>query len=1138
MSRQAEPGLHAVPAYRIWLLAWVYTVFVVYGSLVPLDFHARPWDEAISRFRDIPFLDLGVGSRADWMANLILYLPLGFLWMGALSGRAGPAARRIVGAVATVVLVVVLATIVEFAQLFFPPRTVSLNDLYAEWLGGALGLALWPLTGHSLGGLWHRFAAGGAHAVRAALVGYALLYLFLSLFPYDFLVSAAEWRAHLDSGKVGWLFAGGCGAGCAVKLLPEMLAVVPFGLLLAGRHRPIALSAAAAAGLALGLTIEALQLSLGSGISQGASVVSRTVGVVLGALLPRWAAGWDSRRMRPWVRAALLASLLPYLLTLAWLNGWFGSDWTDGTGAWRRLAETRFVPFYYHYYTSEGVALVSLVFQAGLYAPIGVGVWLWQQGGWQRSAGPAVSGLFGALAAAAIESGKLFALAQHADPTNILIAAAAAWTAHALLASLFSRAAVAPRVAPAADAAAPHEPARPARRALPPHAHRHDATGRAHRSVSSSTAAADAVPPPPERTTAAPLFAAGLALAALASLIGYPLGWLPWLVPLLLALAAVCWRWSGSWVWVVPAALPLLDFSSLSGRLFWNEFDTLLLLVLAAVYARARVRPQISWPGRLPFAVYGASALLALAIGLWPPAPLDLNAFTHYTSTYHALHAAKGLAFALAFLPLVKSEWQHDAPRFTSRLTVGMVLGLAGELAYVLWERATFSGLWNVDTDYRITGSFTGMHIGGASIEAYLVLAAPFVWLWAWQRKRAWAVAGAAVLYAVAAYGVMVTFSRGGQAAFAIATLIALAGYGVLITKTRRHVVAGIVTLGAVVVVAGLVAWPIISGKFSQSRLATIEHDLGTRTDHWQDALAILAQAGNPIVGVGAGTFPAAFYWYSSVPGRPATYAFVREGGNAFLRLGGGESLYFEQLVPVDPGARYRLRIDLRSTAPAATLTIPVCEKALLYSFTCAWGGIKLRPEAGWQRHEIAVSTDGFGPPGSPLQRPVKLSMFNQDAKTLVDVDNVALLDAYGRDLIRNGDFSAGMDRWFFSTDSHLPWHAKNLFVHVLFEQGWIGLTAFLALLATTAATLLRRAARDALAVTLFVGMTAFLVVGLVDSLIDEPRLDFLFFWLLSIALVSGGHTMPARRRRHRRPAPREHESVETTPPVETRTAT
>ncbi|MGB9128907.1 MAG: VanZ family protein [Thiobacillus sp.] len=1076
MSRsQSNPGR------LLWLAALVYTAFVVYGSLVPLEFRAIPWDNAVARFAAIPWLELGVGSRADWVANLILYIPLGYLWLGAMAGRSKQAVVWGVSLFFSGLAIAGIALSIEFAQQFFPPRTVSLNDLFAEFVGGALGMLLWALTGRLLSDIWRRFAQGGPQAVRSALVAYVLAYLFLSLFPYDFLLSVVEWRTHLTADKAGWLFAGSCGLGCGLKLVPEMLAAIPIGLLLVNKPGRFSLAAAAGVGILLGLTIEILQLGIASGISQGASVFSRAAGVVLGAWLPTLFRHWDQQRMRPWVRAGLVAAVVPYAFGLAWLNQWFDAPWVNADAAITRLAEVRFIPFYYHYYTSEAVALVSLLFQFGLYSAIGVGVWLWRQQAWQKPQGAGVPTLWAVVAAAIIETGKLFVPSQHPDPSNLLIAAAAAGGCYAMLNWLFSTSRLAGFSRGAADAAEWHEMPKPDQ--AKPHSS------------------------PPNR-----LVALGLLAAALFSMVGYPLGWAPLL--LLLALAAICWRWPGSWLIVVPAALPLLDLSYLSGRLFWSEFDTLLLLILAAAYARERVVPAMTWPGRIPLAVYAASGCIGLMVGLLPLAPMDLNAFAQYTNTYHALHAVKGLAFALAFLPLIKAEWLQHSGQFAARLALGMTLGLAFELLYVVWERATFSGLWNFETDYRITGSFPGMHIGGASIEAYLVLAAPFVWLWAWPRKRAWAMLAAGGLYALAAYGVMVTFSRGGQAAFVVATLLTLAGFSRLIWKTRKRNIPGILILMVGLVAAGLVAWPVVSGKFSQSRLATIQADIGVRTAHWQEAFDILSQAGNPLWGAGSGTFPAAFYWYSSAPARPAAYALAREGDNEFLRMGGGESLYFEQVVPVEPERIYRLQLDVRASSDSAALTVPLCEKALLYSFTCVWNTQKISSGGGqWQRHEISIQTDRFGPPDSRLQRPVKLSMFNQDKTVLIDVDNVSLLDDAGRNLVHNGDFSEGMQRWFFSTDSHLAWHVKNLFIHVLFEQGWIGLVAFILLLGAAGLTLLRRASHDAMALTLLISLTSFLIVGLVDSLIDEPRLDFLFFWLLAIALISGGKVLPRGRR-------------------------
>jgi glycopeptide antibiotics resistance protein len=1085
-SRQAGPDV----SLTLFWAALGYSLFVIYGSLLPFELNGLSLEDAWTRFRDIPLLKLGVGSRADLVANLILYIPVGFLFMGALVGESRLRIVSVLGAVLTSMIVVGLALAIEFTQQFFPPRTVSLNDLYAEGAGGALGILVWTLAGRRLLSVWRNFAMGGPSALHAILVLYTLAYLFLSLFPYDFLLSAVEWREHLASGKAGWLFAGDCGLVCLAKLLPEMIAAIPFGLLLSGRGRsprpPFA--AIATMGLLLGLGIETLQLTIESGVSQGASVFSRAAGVTIGALLPSLFSRWDAKRMRPLIQAGLLLVLAPYAGLLAWLNHWFAASWLTGQVAFSRLTEVRFIPLYYHYYTAEAVALVSVVFQLALYSPLGAGIWLWRQRTQGRSRGSLIPALFGFGAAGVIEMGKLFITGQHPDPTNILLATCGAGMTHALLRWLFPS----------------------ARSIVSPHVTTHASE---HVDIPQPGSQGVAKTSPIAR-----LSAVGMLVAALLSLLGYPLGWGP--VLLLLALAGVLWKWPGVWLVVVPATMPLLDLSYLSGRLFWSEFDTLLLLSLAIAYARWRKPQTALYPGRLPLAVFTVSALVSTVIGLLPLAPLDLNAFTHYTSPYNALRAAKGLVFALAFWPLIKAEWQANASRASVRLALGMTLGLASELGYVIWERVTYSGLWNFDTDYRITGSFPGMNIGGASIEAYLVLTAPFVWLWAWQRRQAWAMLIAGGLYALAAYGVMVTFSRGGQAAFAIATLLALAGFMRLLWIDRTRVITGSVALMATVMVAGLVAWPIVSGRFSQSRLATIKTDIGTRAAHWRDAFDILGQAGNPALGTGLGAFPAAFYLYSSAPTRPASYAFVREGSNAFLRLGGGESLYFEQVVPVKPDHEYRILMDLRSKTKSATLTIPLCEKALLYSFTCAWNTLKYSSDDDrWVHRVLRVRTGHFGPPGSVFQRPVKLSLFNQGVGTMIDVDNVALLDEAGHNLVRNGDFLHGMQRWFFSTDSHLAWHEKNLFMHVLFEQGWVGLAAFISLLGAVMLTLQKRAGSDAFALTQFVSLTAFLVVGMVDSLIDEPRLDFLFFWLLAIALISGARPSVRRRRIHGRSA-------------------
>ena len=151
--RQPIAGRSEVPAPRsrpsrtlLWWLTLGYSAFVIYGSLVPLHFRRQPLDKAWEYFQRIPYLDLGIGSRADWVANILLFVPLAFLWLGLLWPRRSRIAQAIVSGV---VLLggVGLSAAIEFTQIFFPPRTVSLNDIIAETLGTIIGIVLWWSTG-------------------------------------------------------------------------------------------------------------------------------------------------------------------------------------------------------------------------------------------------------------------------------------------------------------------------------------------------------------------------------------------------------------------------------------------------------------------------------------------------------------------------------------------------------------------------------------------------------------------------------------------------------------------------------------------------------------------------------------------------------------------------------------------------------------------------------------------------------------------------------------------------------------------------------------------------------------------------------------------------------------------------------
>src|SRR5438034_2529107 len=261
------------------LATLAYAAFVVYGSLVPFDFHYRPLMAAWDAFLQTPYLHLDVGSRADWVANILLYIPLGFFATGSLG--AASRSRAVAAGITVLGFCMVLAVSVEFTQLYFPPRTVSLNDIVAEIIGSGLGITLWLWAGERIMTLWAEVQQGGPASGRALIVLYTAAYLGFALFPFDFLVSRAELAAKLaDSSRLALFVTQSCGGPfhCSAKLLSEILTAAPLGIfvgMVTSPARNLSLGRAFVWGLLLGAMIEGLQAFLASGIGQGASILTR-----------------------------------------------------------------------------------------------------------------------------------------------------------------------------------------------------------------------------------------------------------------------------------------------------------------------------------------------------------------------------------------------------------------------------------------------------------------------------------------------------------------------------------------------------------------------------------------------------------------------------------------------------------------------------------------------------------------------------------------------------------------------------------------------------------------------------------------------------------------------------------------------
>jgi hypothetical protein len=591
---------------------------------------------------------------------------------------------------------------------------------------------------------------------------------------------------------------------------------------------------------------------------------------------------------------------------------------------------------------------------------------------------------------------------------------------------------------------------------------------------------------------------------AVAACLIYPLSG-TWLAVALLLYSAALWRYPSLALPAVLALLPLLDFSPWSGWILLNEFD-LVLAVTAAVWL---IRPPTATVGpRLPpvakwlIAGVAASFVVSALLGFLPLAPLDANALSGPYTPWSSLRQLKGFIWALALLPMLREE-AMEADSLQRRCTLGMVLGLSGVIAVILWQRIAFAGLFDFGEAYRVEGPFPELHTGGGDVHAYLVAAMPFALAWAVQRPSRRRIALASALFVLATYAVGVTFTRGSYIGYAAAFIVMCAALvrDRLPARDRRFGRIGAIAMLSAIGL--IVLLPIVSGSFMEARLSGTQAEAMTRTRHWARAIAMMDRdAPTTLFGMGLGSFPKTLLLMHPETAS-ASFGFNREGDHGYLKLGSGRPLYIDQRVAIAAGETYTVSLDLRSSDPNARLDAMLCEKSIQYSFRCQAATLRPGSPGVWEHRDAVLSAGEIGSGSWLFRRPVALSLTNPQKGTVVDVDRVRLLDARGQDRLANGDFSAGGARWFFAADDHLPWHIFNLWVEILFEQGWLGVLV----VAGVAILALRNDAvamwqGDLHAGMLLASMVGFLAVGVTESLFDGPRVTTLFFVLILLSLL------------------------------------
>lgn len=300
-----------------------------------------------------------------------------------------------------------------------------------------------------------------------------------------------------------------------------------------------------------------------------------------------------------------------------------------------------------------------------------------------------------------------------------------------------------------------------------------------------------------------------------------------------------------------------------------------------------------------------------------------------------------------------------------------------------------------------------------------------------------------------------------------------------------------------------------------QERIARSGQDMGSRIKHWQHGLELLHSTPDWWLGRGLGRLPSNYS--ASVEGENFS-------GDASLRAenvdGGGSNRFVTLHTPAnlnDLSGSYALTqrvellrdsekllsMDVRVQDPVE-LTVQLCQRHLLYDRDCQGATVRVESREGaWQTQVVPLHGPSLVSDHRTLSRLLTFALSVDTPGGEVDIDNVRLTSALGQELLHNGDFSHQLAQWLPAAQFYfVPWHIDNLYLELLIERGWLGVLVSGTLIAwALARTVWKPRSTSLTAPYLAAGLLGGLIVGLVSSFLDVPRVA-LVFYLLPMMLI------------------------------------
>ena len=691
-------------------------------------------------------------------------------------------------------------------------------------------------------------------------------------------------------------------------------------------------------------------------------------------------------------------------------------------------------------------------------------------------------------------------------------------------------------------------------------------------------------------------------------------------------------KFPGSWVIFLFALLPITDLGMWTGNILYDEYDIFFLETMGFLIFRGIKIVNYSFKYDIFFFCLLLLFVESTLRGLWGYFDGGHNYDIHL-SYLNSIRVGKGFLSAWLTWFFLRKQLYLDYRNTVRLLGYGIFIGLFCFSILVLWERHIFSamlsggGVYGILSNlldfsgtYRITGFFSGMHVGGTAVDGYLICVLPLCFYVVSKKYNSYLWLLTIGIFFLGIYCLVVTFTRmtvascffsllvsmvmlifksktnyekysysmfasflvfiailGGLitcysntgyqglllgfidisaailvgyfsntsqrylwfAGFVFVVLLSIFGIYNSITNSHwHHDVSGATAIyesvmftlfftgigfysGKYLKLANLslavlripmftcvvlifVGIGILSSRMEQ-RFKDVGQDFIIRQNHWLNVIDTRTPDSflSSFLGEGMGAMPRQYYVNNYDKKQLPSYDLVRDEGKNHLKLGVG-GYPFHQKVPLSANTNYRLLVSIKSEAEGENVSVDICHKHILFSESwqpdCVNNTFTAKDNT-WGWYEWKFNSGNLGISGW-ADWPVTLQLHNY-GKNPIEVASVELFDENDMQIVRNSDFADEFKYWFWTSDfEHLPWHSKQLFIHIWLEQGWLGefLFALLLFFGFFRQTKLFRQ-NISIPMALLPAMVGILGLGLTDTFIDEPQISLFVFCILFAAM-------------------------------------